>query len=145
MQINCMHYFLWSESWLPSTFCTGVDNVVKKLFLLVQGQGFRFGHLALRGTATSAFSVHVEPMVANVNSLCLSKCFHSMYHHLLIPHTHCVYAFLHPSLSPMSVTPHTPLTNDTTPPTLSTVRQFADICLFSTAQYKCAVADLESE
>lgn len=25
------------------------------------------------------------------------------------------------------------------------VRQFADICLFSTAQYKCTVADLESE
>lgn len=25
------------------------------------------------------------------------------------------------------------------------VRQFADICLFSTAQYKCSVADLESE
>ena len=26
-----------------------------------------------------------------------------------------------------------------------TVRQFADICLFSTAQYKCTVADVESE
>ena len=26
-----------------------------------------------------------------------------------------------------------------------TVRQFADICLFSTAQYKCTVAELESE
>ena len=25
------------------------------------------------------------------------------------------------------------------------VRQFADICLFSTAQYKCTVAELESE
>lgn len=25
------------------------------------------------------------------------------------------------------------------------VRQFADICLFSTAQYKCTVADIESE
>lgn len=25
------------------------------------------------------------------------------------------------------------------------VRQFADICLFSTAQYKCSVAELESE
>ena len=28
---------------------------------------------------------------------------------------------------------------------LPTVRQFADICLFSTAQYKCTVAELESE
>lgn len=27
----------------------------------------------------------------------------------------------------------------------STVRQFADICLFSTAQYKCTVAEVESE
>jgi beta-arrestin len=25
------------------------------------------------------------------------------------------------------------------------VRQFADICLFSTAQYKCTVAEIESE
>lgn len=25
------------------------------------------------------------------------------------------------------------------------VRQFADICLFSTAQYKCTVAEAESE
>lgn len=25
------------------------------------------------------------------------------------------------------------------------VRQFADICLFSTAQYKCTVAEMESE
>ena len=25
------------------------------------------------------------------------------------------------------------------------VRQYADICLFSTAQYKCVVAELESE
>ena len=25
------------------------------------------------------------------------------------------------------------------------VRQFADICLFSTAQYKCTVAELDSE
>lgn len=25
------------------------------------------------------------------------------------------------------------------------VRQFADICLFSTAQYKCTVAEVESE
>ena len=25
------------------------------------------------------------------------------------------------------------------------VRQFADICLFSTAQYKCSVAEVESE
>ena len=25
------------------------------------------------------------------------------------------------------------------------VRQFADICLFSTAQYKCTVAELENE
>ena len=25
------------------------------------------------------------------------------------------------------------------------VRQFADICLFSTAQYKCTVSELESE
>ena len=25
------------------------------------------------------------------------------------------------------------------------VRQFADICLFSTAQYKCTVANIESE
>ena len=25
------------------------------------------------------------------------------------------------------------------------VRQFADICLFSTAQYKCSVAEMESE
>ena len=27
----------------------------------------------------------------------------------------------------------------------ASVRQFADICLFSTAQYKCTVAELESE
>lgn len=26
-----------------------------------------------------------------------------------------------------------------------TVRQFADICLFSTAQYKCSVAEIDSE
>jgi hypothetical protein len=25
------------------------------------------------------------------------------------------------------------------------IRQFADICLFSTAQYKCTVAEIESE
>jgi beta-arrestin len=28
---------------------------------------------------------------------------------------------------------------------LFAVRQFADICLFSTAQYKCTVAEVESE
>ena len=28
---------------------------------------------------------------------------------------------------------------------VSAVRQYADICLFSTAQYKCPVAQLEAE
>ncbi|RUS75530.1 hypothetical protein EGW08_016698 [Elysia chlorotica] len=36
-------------------------------------------------------------------------------------------------------------TNKTVKKVKISVRQFADICLFSTAQYKCAVADLESE
>lgn len=36
-------------------------------------------------------------------------------------------------------------TNKTVKKIKISVRQFADICLFSTAQYKCAVADLESE
>lgn len=31
------------------------------------------------------------------------------------------------------------------PYSLPTVRQYADICLFSTAQYKCPVAQLEAE
>lgn len=31
------------------------------------------------------------------------------------------------------------------PPLLLTVRQYADICLFSTAQYKCPVAQVEAE
>ncbi|XP_059179421.1 beta-arrestin-1-like [Physella acuta] len=36
-------------------------------------------------------------------------------------------------------------TNKTVKKIKISVRQFADICLFSTAQYKCTVADLESE
>ncbi|KAL5004556.1 hypothetical protein ScPMuIL_018012 [Solemya velum] len=36
-------------------------------------------------------------------------------------------------------------TNKTVKKIKLSVRQFADICLFSTAQYKCTVADLESE